>query len=561
MSGFTEGILVLNERAEVVFALGLGAHDPTATTLARMWESRAEQPLKRLFVLPMQENSHCVVSVVDPKGVCFLIFDASEGDELVEFVATVDCAADIFRYFITNPYEAMNVIDTDGNVLYMSPIHERSIGLKRGAAIGRPVSDVVQNTRLQEVVITGKPQIGAVHEADGVTRIVSRIPIFDRNKKLVAGIGHVMFKGPQAIPQAIQDMSNELARVRQERDFYKRELSGIRNRSHGLNEIIGSSAAINRLKEKIIKVAPLDVPVLLMGESGTGKELVAHAIHQLSSRAEKPMTLVNAAAMPLNLVESELFGYEGGAFTGADKRGKKGKFELSSAGSLFLDEIGDMPLEMQVKLLRVLQDGTFQRVGGDRLLHSDFRLISASNRNFSQMIDDEEFRLDLFYRISAVTLHVPPLRDRVEDIPELVDTFLAAFAKRQGIPRKCVDDDVLTYLQSCPWPGNVRQLQHAVERAAIFSDGPKLTIDSFGGLEQNTTVDTTEQEYRPLGLPMKPGRFDVREAKQKVERALIVEAMERSGGNKKRVAEELGISRSYLYKQLRAIESERGASD
>ncbi|TMS58263.1 sigma-54-dependent Fis family transcriptional regulator [Imbroritus primus] len=552
----TEGILVLDEDGQTRFASGLGIDAAVAQTLSRVWMQRSGVPVKRLFALPGIEPAHSVAALVASQGVCFLIFAAGEGDELTEFIATVDCAADIFRYFITNPYEAMNVIDAAGNLLYMSPIHERSIGLKRGDAIGRPVRDVIENTRLQEVVMTGKPQIGEAHESHGVTRIVSRIPIFDRNRKLVAAIGQVMFKGPQAIPQAIQDISNELARVRQERDFYKRELSGIRNRSYGLDQIVGSSNAIKRLKEDVLRVAPLDVPVLLVGESGTGKELVAHALHLLSPRGDKSLTLVNAAAMPANLVESELFGYEGGAFTGADKRGRKGKFELSNSGSLFLDEIGDMPLEMQVKLLRVLQDGTFQRVGGDRLLHSDFRLISASHRDFQQMIADNTFRLDLFYRISAVTLYLPPLRDRLEDIPELADTFLAAFAKRQGVPKKSIDDHVIRYLQSCSWPGNVRQLQHAVERAAIFSDGDKLAIESFGGLERSAdTGASLEKEYRPFDMPTNPGRFDVWEAKQRVELELIAEAMERTGGNKKRVAEELGISRSYLYKQLRMLEA------
>lgn len=549
------GILVLDANGQTKFASGLGADDSVARSIFSMWADRGRSPIKRLFVLPGIEPVHSVAAHVTPQGACFLLLADGEGDELTEFIATVDCAADIFRYFITNPYEAMNVVDPSGKIMYMSPVHERSIGLKRGGAIGMQVRDVIENTRLQEVLITGKPQIGEAHESKGVTRIVSRIPIFDRNKKLVAAIGQVMFKGPQAIPQAIQDISNELAQVRQERDFYKRELSGIRNRAYGLDQIVGGSNAIKRLKEDILRVAPLDVPVLLVGESGTGKELVAHALHMLSPRGDKSLTLVNAAAMPANLVESELFGYDGGAFTGADKRGRKGKFEQSNAGSLFLDEIGDMPLEMQVKLLRVLQDGSFQRVGGDRLLHSDFRLISASHRDFQEMITENTFRLDLFYRISAVTLLLPPLRDRLEDIPELADTFLTAFAKRQRMPRKSIDESVIRHLQSCNWPGNVRQLQHAVERAAIFSDGDKLELQAFGDLDRSTGVGTDlEKEFRPFESQASTSRFDVKGAKQRMELELIAEAMQRTGGNKKRVAEELGISRSYLYKQLRVIE-------
>ncbi|WP_342781879.1 sigma-54 interaction domain-containing protein [Verticiella sediminum] len=548
-------MLVVDEHGDIKFAAGLGTDLVVAQALAGVWRNRASAPIKRLFALPDEAYGYSAAALVTEQGGCFLIF-SGDADELTEFIAAVDCAADIFRHFITNPYEAMNIVDSRGHVLYMSPIHERSIGLKRGGGIGLPVRGVIENTRLQEVVISGKPEIGEIHEANGVTRIVSRVPIFDRQKNLVAAIGQVMFKGPQAIPQAIQDISNELARVRQERDFYKRELSGIRNRSHGLDQIVGSSKAIKILKQDILRVAPLDVPVLLVGESGTGKELVAHALHLLGPRGDKPLTLINAAAMPATLVEAELFGYEGGAFTGADKRGRKGKFELSDSSSLFLDEIGDMPMEMQVKLLRVLQDGSFQRVGGDRLMRSDFRLISASNRDFRKMIDENTFRLDLFYRISAVTLHLPPLRDRLEDIPELAEAFLKAFAERHRVAKKSVDDAVIRYLQSCRWPGNVRQLQHALERAAIFSDDSKLSIESFGGLETMSGSDPAVG-YPPLQAASNAALSDVREAKQRVELQLIADAMERTGGNKKRVAEELGISRSYLYKQLRLLEGGR----
>jgi transcriptional regulator with PAS, ATPase and Fis domain len=383
----------------------------------------------------------------------------------------------------------------------------------------------------------------------GVMRIVSRTPIFDRNKRRVGAIGQVMFKGPESI----QELGAELSRVRQELDFYKRQLSGMQNRSYGLDQIVGTSDAVRRLKEAIIRVAPLDIPVLLSGESGSGKELVAHAIHLLSPRSDKPLILVNAAAMPANLVESELFGYEPGAFTGADRKGRKGKFEQADTGNLFLDEIGDMPLEMQVKLLRVLQDGTFERVGGERAKRSDFRLISASNRDFETMITNGSFRLDLFYRISAVTLKLPPLRDRLEDIPLLADTFLATFSKRHGVPKKTIGPETIRYLQSCPWPGNIRQLQHAIERAAIFSDGGTITISSFGQLEESNSP-TESSDYACAATYRAKRPADVKAAKDRVESELIVDAIQRLKGNKKRAAEELGMSRSYLYKRLRELD-------
>src|SRR5690606_4232315 len=217
------------------------------------------------------------------------------------------------------------------------------------------------------------------------------------------------------------------------------ERSNIQHNSYGLEQMIGKSDAIMQLKSDIEKVAPMHVPVLIVGESGTGKELAAHAIHGLSSRYKNRMIFVNAAALPSSLVESELFGYESGAFTGADKSGRKGKFEQADKTSLVFDEIGDMSAETQVKLLRVLQDGLFERVGGNRVCHSDFRLICASNRNFQEMINDGSFRLDLYYRISGVTIRMPSLRERLDDIPALVSSFLAAFATRHRMPVKRVD--------------------------------------------------------------------------------------------------------------------------
>jgi len=335
----TTGVLVLDVGGQVRFAAGLGSDTSVIDSLTGLWSRRNVTPLKRVFALTSLEQPLTIATVSTTQGACFLVFQAPEADELTEFVASVDFSDDILRHFITNPYEAITVVDKEGTLRYISPIHEKFFGLRHGEGAGRPVTEVIENTRLQEVARSGKGEIGQVQEMNGVTRIVTRTPIFDRNKNRVGAIGQVMFKGPEAI----EHLSSELSRVRQELDFYKRELSGIRNRSFGLDQIIGNSEVMRRLKDDIVRVAPLDVPVLLVGDSGTGKELVAHAIHLLSGRNDKPLVLVNAAAMPANLVESELFGYESGAFTGADKKGRKGKFELANTGSLFLDEIGDMP--------------------------------------------------------------------------------------------------------------------------------------------------------------------------------------------------------------------------
>jgi transcriptional regulator with PAS, ATPase and Fis domain len=549
MGSPTNGVLVMDMAGQVRFAAGIGSDTSVIDAVTAIWRRRAATPLKRLFALDESEQPLTVATVSTAQGACFLLFQGAQGDELAEFIASVDFSDEILRHFVTNPYEAITVVDKDGTLRYISPIHERFFGLRHGEGTGRPVTEVIENTRLPEVAKSGKREIGQVQEMNGITRVVTRTPIFDRDRNCVGAIGQVMFKGPEAIEQ----LSVELARVRQELAFYKRELSGMRNRAYGLDQIVGNSDQVRRLKDDIVRVAPLDVPVLLVGESGTGKELVAHAIHLLSGRSDKPLVLVNAAAMPANLVESELFGYEGGAFTGADKKGRKGKFEQADTGSLFLDEIGDMPLEMQVKLLRVLQDGTFERLGGDRLKRSDFRLISASNRSFDTMIKENSFRLDLFYRISAVTLRLPPLRERLDDIPLLAEKFLTDFATRHRMTKKTLSPEVIRHLQERSWPGNIRQLQHAIERATIFSDNAFLGVENFE--QASVASDREPSGYPHLSTDSPLSKAGIRVAKQKVELDLIKEALAQHNGNKKRVAEVLGMSRSYLYKRLQELDT------
>ncbi|MBN9425313.1 MAG: sigma 54-interacting transcriptional regulator, partial [Burkholderiales bacterium] len=470
--------------------------------------------------------------------------------------ATVDCADDILRHLLTNPYEALTVVDQEGFVRFLSPIHERFFGLGRGEAVGKYVTEVIENTRLHEVARTGKAEIGQLQQMRGTTRVVSRMPVLDQQGQVIAAIGQIMFKGPDQLNQ----LSNEVARLRTELSYYQQALSSQLGKRHGLDRIIGQSAAIRRLKDQIVRIAPLDVPVLLVGESGTGKELAAHALHLLSRRRDESMVMVNAAAMPATLVESELFGYEPGAFTGAERKGRRGKFEQAHQGTLFFDEIGDMPIEIQVKLLRVLQDGSFERVGGDKARVSDFRLISASNRDFQSMIDEGQFRLDLFYRISAVTLHLPPLRERLEDIELLAKQALYDFAVKHSTKQKTLAPDVVPYLQQQSWPGNVRQLMHAVESAAIFADSDVVTADEFRMLGKPSAQRPSQA---PAGAaaaaatvgvqPGAPAAPSVRDTLSHVEEQLIRNAMKQFEGNKKRVAQELGISRSYLYKRLAAL--------
>jgi transcriptional regulator with PAS, ATPase and Fis domain len=533
-------LLIIDAQGEVGFATGFGG-DPEIQKQLLQGLSKKRQQGAGMVALEGDLRLIAIYRAAEDVMV-FFIQSADSESTLFDFVASVDFAHAIFSYFVDSPYESMVVVDDKARVKFIPPVHEAFFGIKRGEAIGKHVSEVIENTHLHEVVRTGKAEIGKLQEMGGVTRVVARVPIV-RDGKILGAIGQVMFKEPETV----HDLSREVTKLRSEVEFYRNELSGMKRRSYGLEQMVGKSEAIRQLKADIVKVAPLYVPVLIVGESGTGKELAAHAMHALSPRHDNPMVFVNAAALPAGLVESELFGYEAGAYTGAEKKGRKGKFELADRSSLFFDEIGDMPPEIQVKLLRVLQDGMFERVGGDRARHSDFRLICATNRNFQEMINNGEFRLDLYYRISGVTIRMPSLRERLEDIPDLVQSFLTAFSVRQRSAVTRVDQRVYDYLRELPWPGNVRQLLHEVEKAAIFCDGAELTVKDFRRLPADPA---RAEQPSASGRSIPVGK--IQDAISQLESVMIREAMAKHRGNKMKVAEELGISRAYLYKKLSA---------
>jgi two-component system response regulator AtoC len=293
--------------------------------------------------------------------------------------------------------------------------------------------------------------------------------------------------------------------------------------------LAGRSKRIAEIRKIVEKIAPTDSTVLLTGESGTGKEVVARSIHEQSRRAEGPFVAVNVGGIPETLLESELFGYEKGAFTGADDR-KTGMFEVASRGTLFLDEIGDMPLALQVKLLRVLQEKSIRRLGGTRSIPVDARIIAATNRRMEERVKEGAFREDLFYRLNVVRIEVPPLRERPEDTPLLAGVLISALGARMGKQVKGLDDAALDRLTSYSFPGNVRELENMIERALIFSDGELITAAD-------------------LRVPDSPARPTRAESMRDIEKRAITEALLRWEGNRTRAAEELGISRrTLLYK-------------
>ncbi len=310
-------------------------------------------------------------------------------------------------------------------------------------------------------------------------------------------------------------------------------------------EIIGKTPAIGKVRERIAKVAPTDSWVLITGENGVGKELVARAIHRESHRGVKPFVGVNCAAIPEELIESELFGHEKGAFTGATSR-KKGKFDLADEGTLFLDEIADMSLKTQSKILRILQEQKFERVGGERTIDVDVRVIAATNRKLEEEIQRGKFREDLYYRLNVIPIHVPPLRERKEDIPLFTEQFLQEFSARSGKTKKEMSPEALKLLTVNSWPGNVRELKNLIERLVIMTPGDTIEASDLSDSIRIEGPDVPSQEVHPDGEALK-------EATMRFEKEFILRRLAQNDGNVARTAEQIGIARRNLHRKIRQL--------
>ena len=321
---------------------------------------------------------------------------------------------------------------------------------------------------------------------------------------------------------------------------------------YGFPRIVGESPAMQAVSHQLQKVAPTDTTILLLGESGTGKELFARAIHQLSHRRDQPFIALNCAAIPDSLLENELFGHERGAFTGAGNR-KVGKIELAQRGTLFLDEIGELPLASQAKLLRVLEERRFERVGGTQSVDVDLRVVVATNRDLAARVREKLFREDLYFRISAVPLTIPPLRDRGDDIFLLAAHFLEKFGRELAKPPLTLSTEARRRLRDYPWPGNVRELQNALERASILTDTPEIGPALLPTLAAPVQTDSVPQNLVPQNFSWE-GSFDdvTARAQLHVERVLLESALKESLWNKTRAAEKLGITPKTLLAKMRA---------
>ena len=440
---------------------------------------------------------------------------------------------------LDNAYEGLLITDVNGFILRVNQAYATFLGKTIDELVGRHATEVVENTRMHIVAQTGKPEIAQIQKINGHEMICHRIPIFDQGK-VVAVIGKVMF-------QDVDDlfaMIDRFRKLKNELEFYKSELNKRLGAKYSFANIFGQSQELERVKDLGRRVAKSDTTVLLVGESGTGKELFAHAVHVESNRALGPFIKVNCAAIPESLFESELFGYKEGSFTGAQKKGKKGKFALADKGTIFLDEISELPLLMQVKLLRVLQEREVEPVGAEQPEPVDVRIVAASNRDLGELVEEGLFRHDLYYRLNVVMLKIPPLRERQKDIVLLTEKILKQLEKETGIPVEGVDEETAALFMAYSWPGNVRELRNVLEQTLYLKSGNVITRQDI----PRAMIKSAEGSSSPGQL--RSLKFQL----SQVEEGLIRRAIQDAKGDKLAAAAQLGISKSSLYAKIEQYE-------
>ncbi len=401
--------------------------------------------------------------------------------------------------------------------------------------------EIFPDTRVPEVLRTRRKVTGHILDSNGTMICTNYYPI-ERGGKFFGVLIWTFFTGKNSAGA----FASRLKGLSQELDAAKENVRSLARASYNISNIIGESAAIVALKEEIADVARTNSCVLIEGETGVGKELVAHAIHDLSRRRNERFVRLNCAAIPETLIESELFGYAPGAFTGAQRGGKMGKFEQASGGSIFLDEINSLPLTVQPKLLRVLQEREVDRIGGTELIPIDTRFIAATNSSLAAKVKAHEFREDLYYRLNVVSIRIPPLRERKSDIPLLARSFMSKLNYEMGFEFSYIDRDAMALLMRYDWPGNIRELQNVIELAMNHAHGDTIEARHIEPYFQRGKG--AGEDAAPAAVPETQG---FRGTQARMERELIAEALEACGGNCQRAAERLGIPRSTFYRKLK----------
>ncbi len=466
-------------------------------------------------------------------------------------------ARSMFDLF-ANASEGMMLVDRNARVVWINDQYRRflpALGYAREEDfVGHPVSQVVHNTQMHRVLETGKPLLIDLLTNKAGTFVVSRIPLRDEAGEVIGVLGIVLFDHPET---TLQPLITKFARLEQDLNEARRELASQRRSKYTFASFVGGSPAAAEVKRQARRAAQSASPVLLLGETGTGKELLAHAIHAASDRAGRAFVGVNIAAIPDTLLEAEFFGVAPGAYTGADRKGRDGKFKLADGGTLFLDEVGDMPAGVQAKLLRALQEGEIEPLGSNKLVPVDVRVVAATSRDLSQMVREGHFREDLYYRLNVLPIRVPPLRERRSDLPLLVESLCEDIAARSGGAQLELDAEAHALLQAQRWRGNIRELRNVLEQAALRTDSNHIGAPELEAVLRQSGLDRIESPEPAPDRPSTEPTHDLlarplSEQIAALERRAMAEALRRTGGNRSAAARLLGMSRASFYDKLEA---------
>lgn len=436
---------------------------------------------------------------------------------------------------LDNIHDVVLVIDTDTTIVYANEAYAKILGVPVAKVLGRRLDKIEPKAEAISLLRTGNPSRsgGAYLESLGIDIVGSSFLLYN-GKKIIGCVS--IFKN---ITEVVE-LNRELQQTKGLADYLKEQLEQWEQLPLSFKEYVGQNSNLKETLVLAAKVARTDSTVLILGESGVGKEVLARAIHNSSRRKDKPLIKLNCSAIPEDLIESELFGYEEGAFTGAKKGGKIGKFELAHSGTIFLDEIGDMSYTMQAKLLRVLQEKEFERVGGTKTIKIDIRVIAATNRDLESMITKGTFRRDLYYRLNIVPLNLTPLRERKDDILALAKTFLHQFGQEVG-HQLTLSPQVVRFFQEYDWPGNIRELQNVLEHASIVCSGISIEIYHLPAQIIPINNDYLKTKNKP---------YTAKEIVASVEKELILSALVTYKNNRTKAMQALGFSRRVFYDKL-----------
>lgn len=441
--------------------------------------------------------------------------------------------------------DSCTVIDENKEVIFWTKGAEKIFSIKAEDIVGKPITDFFETNQLEilRTIDTGISVYQRQHQAqDGLVVMINSNPVY-LNDHIVGAVvcetditSHVR-------------LNNQLYQTTEKLISLEKKV----NEDSPFKKIRGNSVKINQTINKIKKVSDIDTNILIHGESGVGKELFAKAVHRVREHEDASFVAINCGAIPSSLFESEIFGYEKGAFSGAHQEGKKGKVELAKNGTLFLDEIGEMPLDMQVKILRLLQEKKFFRVGGTKEIKVDFRVVAATNRDLKKLVKEGKFREDLYYRLNVVSIEVPPLRKRPEDIIELTHYFLYEISIKYNRPIHGISQMIMQALLQHDWPGNVRELKNVIERLVVFSEDGELKLEDLPFDIADMDQSSLAKEELSSDVPLLDEASSLKEKLEGFEKDIIIKELNRSEGNKQLCARNLSITRATLYNRIKKL--------